>query len=424
MRNLLPILAFSGFAFLVSCGNEKEDPIKREQAEMKEQLDATSVGYYKALKVALRSTAAAPDDPEFAKARMTIMGFAGETFVTVQMAAHRPDSMKEDALRLLSNVKELDHAKDVLLKIDEDSLPTVTANLLVMLAGLSSTPKDDDVPPDLYKSGEHLFFAGAWYVSRRMPRPFALYELSRVKDDELKSVDLQLLAKLCRSMMYLEEKWNYMSEQSASEFIAITEKEKDYLLASPWPSIDTASSPSPEAAWHQLHGLGYLLRGVARLQMEEEVKHEEGYDDLEKFVAEAEAGGFDNELTWTAGTYVAVKKENKDKAIAYLGKLEKSKTLSQEEKDAAKEIREYMERRDAGKAMNKLNDKLAIARISYHYFAARISHSKQAKSVNKTEAGKKLARVTEEAQAFGDNIPSGADSLLEKSKEKVKGLFK
>lgn len=427
MNKALSRFLYFAFAFfLLACGT-KEDPIKREEALMNKRFDKRTVRLYRALKTALRSSAFDTKDPAFKNARMNLLSFAGRTFFMLEQSAAGKDSSSFSMLKMLGNIKDLYESTDVLLKTDEDSLPTVTANIIYLLDGLRTSPDKIEVPPYLLRSDEHVFFAGAWYLSRRVPRDFALYEISRAKDDELFDHNMKMVSKICRAMMYYEEDWNYLSERAATEYIDLQTREKNEFLQSPWPSIDSSMlNPTAEKAWHQWTGFGYVMRGTARLGMDDEDKKKAAIDDYEKFVEEAEAGGLDNELTWTVGAYVNISREHKDKAVAYLGKLETSGLLSPSEKAAATEIKQYLEKRENGKALNTITDKLAILRIASGYIAGHIAESKQVKSMEQSEAGRKLIGISKDAEALGSSIPTkaDADSLIEKSKEKIKGLFK
>ncbi|TND09238.1 MAG: hypothetical protein FD123_1641 [Bacteroidetes bacterium] len=405
-RSAFRILTFSLLLSALSC--ESEDPIKREQAEMQKRMEGTTTDFYKAFKVALRGTAATGQSESFHDARTALLALAGST--AMEMGEVKKDSSLTAVVSKLFTVAVgLKDAKKILLETDEDTLPTVAENILYVISAGKSSDLSQSGLPWLNENSEHLMLAALWYASAKAPKSFALYELSRTNDDQLGNTDLKLLAKMSRSVIYLREDWPYMSEKAADEYLAISEKEKDYIMQHPWPSLDTAANPSPEAAWHQWRGIGYLLRATARMKMED--KDKEADADLQMFLQEATAGGFDNELTWTVGAYLAVKKEDKEKAALYLGKLEKSSVLSENERKTASEIKGYMNNREPGKALNMISDKMAIAKISGHYISGRANQLGGLAKLEEMDWSKRLLKIVDEISGFVGKIPDASDDM-------------
>lgn len=407
------LLLFPVFVLLfLSCGKD-EDPMQREQKEMDKAMSGPVSDTYKAFKVALRGTATAGKDSLFDQARLNLLAATG--YVLVQSA--QPDSTRSlnDVIQLAKSAETIAETVPMLIKTDEDTLPTVLENIAWVM-----DPKNSgatwSVASLLNEDEEHLILAGAWIVSQRAPAGLCLYELSRVDDDSLRTPDLKLISKFARSILYYLNNWPYHGEQSADELVQLTEKEKDYLLKNPWPAVDAqGNAVTPEQAWHQLHGIAYLLRGLNREKMED--RKADALADMETFVSEAEAGGLDNEVTWSAGAYVAISKEDKDGALKYLDKLAASKILSKDELAAINSTRDYISKRDNKTAMTTFNDKIAIVKITATYVGKLLSQSKPIKDLNGSKSGKEFLRLTTISPG---NMLEGkslnSDSLIEKSK--------
>lgn len=399
-----------------SCGS-KENPYDREQKEIDKEISSSELQVYKSFKVALRGTAQAGKDPAFDEARMQVLSAMAYT-----LGGMSDSTSSANPMILIQTSSSLVSAVSLLSKTDEDSLPTILDNIFFVMKADSQTKT---VPLEWLpnESEEHGILSVIWLGTPSAPSSLTLYELSRTDESELRSVDVKIISKMTRSIFYMQHKWPYHSEKSADELISLVEKEKDYLLKNPWPMMDAnGNSVTPIQAWHQLYALSFAMRARARMEMEE--KDAETISDLESFVEEAEQGGFDNEAVWSAGAYVAIKKEDKEKSLLYLGKLEKSKTLSKDELDAVKDIKEYVEKKDNDEAMSAIKDKIAFVKIVSNYFGNIARNSKPIASLNSSEAGRQFLRIGD--ISFNDII-SGAsntlDSALNKTKSKLKDIF-
>ena len=405
---LLPVIVIL-FSY---CGKD-EDPFKREQEEMNKAMSGTIPDTYRAFKVALRGTATAGKDSLFDQARLNMLAATG--YVLVQST--QPDSTRSfnDVIRLAKSAETIAETVPMLIKTDEDTLPTVMENIAFVM-----DPKNPGTASAfsmiLNESEEHLILAGAWIVSQKAPAGLCLYEISRVNDDSLRTPDMKLISKFARSILYYLNEWPYHGEKAADEMIQLIEKEKPYLLEHPWPAVDAKGNlVSAEQSWHQLHGIAFLLRGLNRNKMEEH--KDDALSDMEEFVSEAEAGGLDNEVTWSVGAYVAISKEDNDKAIVYLDKLASSKMLSQDEITAVKSTRDYISKRDSKSAFTSFNDKIEIVKITATYVSKLLSQSKPIKDLNASKGGKEFLRLTTISPgSMLEGKTLNTDSLINQSK--------
>jgi uncharacterized protein YnzC (UPF0291/DUF896 family) len=415
MKRILLLPALLIGLLIASCHHE--DPFEKEQKEIDAATSSTELQAYKSFKVALRGTAVAGKDSAFDQARREVLAAMAYSFSAATDSTQHIDlgSAIKSSSSLLSSVS-------LLAKKDEDSLPTVLENIAYVMnadpAGKSSLANF------LNESEEHIVLSALWLGTPSAPAGISLYELQKVKDEELRSVDVQLIAKMTRSLLYFKNKWPYHAERSADELVTLTETEKDYLLKNPWPVVDAnGNAATPEQAWHQLHGLALLMRAMARLEMED--KDKEATDDLAAFVKDAEEGGFENEATWSIGVIVAIKKDDKTSALNYLAKLEKSKNLSSDELEAIAETKKYLEKKDIQSALAALKDKMAIISITTSYFGNILMHSKPVAQLQTSAGGKKFIAITD--LGFDDAVSATKnkmDSAVKKSKSIIDNILK
>ncbi|MDQ3112148.1 MAG: hypothetical protein M3R17_19870 [Bacteroidota bacterium] len=415
MKNILLPAIVIGLLF-ASCNHE--DPFEREQKEMDEALSSSQLQAYKSFKVAMRGTAATGQDSAFDQARREVL-----SAMAYSLAAATDSTTKIDLVSALRTSTTLLSSVALLAKKDEDSLATVLENFaFVMNSG--KTIANDPFAGFLNESEEHAVLGALWMGTPSAPGGLSLYEIQKVKDGELRSIDVQVIAKMARSMMYFQRKWPYHAERSADELVTLIEKEKDYFRKNPWPAVDANGDPvSVEQSWRQLHATSVLMRALARMQMEN--KDKEYMDDLSLFVAEAESGGFDDEAVWSIGALVAIKKDDKTMALKYLDKLEKSKNLSADELSAIAEIKKYLEEKENDEALSAMKDKIAFGRITASYFGKLLMNSKPVNELNKSEGGKRFLAITD--LSFGDAVSAAentVDSAVEGSKNVIKDLFK
>ncbi len=408
MKNILLLFAFViGFA---SCGT-KEDPFTREQKEIDEYLSSDGLNVYKAFKVSIRGTKAAGQDPEFDKARAQLFLLTGYLLQQATDTTH-----EVDAFEVYETVTEAKPAIDELIKKDEDSLPTVMENISFVVGPTSG---EDPLAGMFTESEEHLILSGLWFAGAHAHPDLALYELNRVQSADIRDPQFKCLAEMTRSLLYLTNNWPYHAEKSADDFLAVTESEKAALIASPWPMVDAnGNEVTPEQSWHQLRAIGYVLRGVAREKCEEDEKKEQGIEDFETFITEAEAGGLDHKVVDLVGLLVALEKKDADRANSYIVKLEARPDLTQEEKDLIAEIKPLVAEMKAEEAKDAIGENNLLPSFATNLFAEQFMNLQVVKDLKASEGGKKFIGITEiKAQEL---IPTDAIDSLKKDAE---GLF-
>jgi hypothetical protein len=249
-----------------------------------------------------------------------------------------------------------------------------------------------------------------------------MYELNRVHASDIRDPQFKCLAEMTRSLLYLTNKWPYHAEESADNFLKITESEKAALIASPWPMVDANGNPvSAEQSWHQLRAIGYVLRGVARHDCEEEEKKTQGIEDFETFISEAQAGGLDHKVVDLVGLMVALEKEDGAMATTYVEKLEARPDLTQDEKDLIAEIKPLVAELKAEEAQEAIGENNLLTRFMGNLFGEQFMNLKVVKDLQGSEAGKKFIGITEikaEELIPGsdaiDSLQKDAEGLIEK----------
>jgi len=422
MRFRYSVYIFVAITLLVSCSGESEEEArKKENEQIEEHLKSPKLQFYKAIKIALRSTANVGKDPELDKARATMLKLGGEAIST----AVTPDSARTiSPFELLAIAGELYEAKDILTKKDEDELPTILGNIYYVFSNMQSSEVPEIAGFKYDNNFEHVTLGLLWTASMKAPVELPLYELHKADESRITYYDLKLLTQLSKALSYSRNHFPWHALDKSDEYLKNLEASKSKIVESP-PFMVVEGEKNGEKTYYQLHVLGQVLKGLSESELE---KEDESVRDYEIALDDAEKGGMDNELTWLVGSYVDIKKEDKDKALANLAKLEKSSLMSKPEKEAITEIKSYLESRENGKALNKLNDKIAMGTIVFNLLKKEAEEAKQLEKLKQSKEGKhffELHSQLEQNSHYLDKVSSGlnTDSLGSKAKDLIKGLF-
>lgn len=402
---LLPLLSF------VACG-PKEDPLEREKKEMKESLESTEALIYRGLKITLRSLPANALDSSKKQQDATKIQALTLSLLSKALGMAGNDSAFS-VTEYIGLVKEVSSLKDQLGDTDEDRYPTI---LEIFLASGNAADKKEFAWYN--NSYEHLILAMAW-AGAKAPRAFRVYETSKIEPSAIGDPSVALMASFIRGSTFHLEKWDHSSEAEFTWYLDHLEKERRKITAFMLQQeLLKSEKKTEQQAYSELRAIGLGMRGIVRLQIE---KEDDAMDDLDGFISEARTAGIDNEALWAVGTYVSLKKERKDSALMYLGKLEKSSLLGGEEKEVVAEVKKYVEARESGKAMNKVFDKVFIAKVLSLEVKRRSAAVDWYGQISKSETGNKFLGFSDQLRAEYENIARHTDggSL----KEQAKGLL-
>jgi hypothetical protein len=224
----------------------------------------------------------------------------------------------------------------------------------------------------------------------------------------------------------MQNKWYYLSEEALTQGMDALDAGNLKFEFESFPSIfPEAKINDREAEIAQLHGLTCLLRGFVRTKMSDKKKKKLAVDDFELFIKDADKIGADNELVWLAGAYVNIKKEDNEKAITYLDKLQKSEQFSENEKQAIKNIKNYLVERESDKALNVIYDKIFIGKLVAAYLYNYSKNIEWSKAIENTESGKKLLEIPGfiDTQCKKMEKEMSVDGIKDKGEELLKKVF-
>ncbi|OEK09528.1 hypothetical protein A8C32_12530 [Flavivirga aquatica] len=164
--------------------------------------------------------------------------------------------------------------------------------------------------------------------------------------------------------------------------------------------------------------------------MERDIDEKRALEDFEIFLKDAKEIGLDNEIIWSIETYLYLKNEENEKAVASLSKLKTSKLLSSNEKEKIDESIEYLKNRKSGKVLNGIYDKYFLSKIATKYMFSILSQVDWKKvlkeqNVPHTEDMFKTIEVLKEfienlnKYSSTDNLKKTGESLWNKAKELV-----
>jgi len=432
-----PLLLSIVFIVLVltACFSDKENPLEKERREFNEQIaDNASLNLYRGIKISIRSltlnnelsnldsliTEASKSSNETENIRKYTLSLLGK--ILNNNDGETKISIK-DAFEIIKVYKQL---KKELKDVNEDDYPTI----LEILLYINNMQRSDF--QDLVKilgwnnAKEHLVLATVLNAAKPLPESFQLYELSKLHIPDLAPTEIKPVAALLKGLMFAKNTWYYLSEEALNQGIASLETEKIVFEYENYPALfENTKVDSYKAQIAQLHGVSCLFRGFVRTKMDDDNKHELAINDFELFLDDAKTIGLDNELVWFAGAYVYVSKEDAEKAIPYLEKLEKSEYMSDNERTAIKKVKLYVEDRETGKALNTIYDKLFIGKLVAKYLYNYFVQVDWYKVFSTSETGKQLMELPEVIGNEYNNIKNeiDTDNLEKKGKELINDIF-
>ena len=242
-----------------------------------------------------------------------------------------------------------------------------------------------------------------------------------------KSSEIKTLLQFVRGFLFFQKNFYYLSENEISRNISWLNENNNIDLPYTraffkWGNLNNQDTHIA------FHAINHLFRGFDRLMMEREIDEKRALQDFEKFLNDCNKIGLDNEVVWSVETYLYLKKEKNDKAIASLKKLKTSNLLSSSDKATIDESITYLENRKPESVLNGVYDKYFLSKIATKYMLSiltKIDWEKVLKEQNiqGTEQIFNTLRNFEDLIKKFENYPSTKDieektsNLWDKAKE-------
>lgn len=389
---------------LFSC--TREDPFEREKKEIQKFLNKKELLLYRGLKLSLRSL-----PPDFiqntrSSAEQTpIQKIAINALSRVLQLQSRPMALTDIKVFLT----ELKNLKKQLEVSDEDQFPPLI-NLL-----LPQNKNSDPFFTQIYNSDlEHMILGSAWMSVPPAPPAFSVYEFLKINTDKLDPIT-RAMSHFLKGIMLNKNSWNYSAEKEFDQYLHDLETNAKPFVDLLQMSKGFNEENNPEKLYSMAHAPGVFMRGFCRYQTG---RKQEAQKDFEIFVGDVEKSGIDNEAVWGMRAYIEIGKENKEESIKMLDKLYASDKLEPQAKEVIQQTKGFLQDRQNGKALNKITDKIFIAKIVSLYAFKQLNSVDWYAEFQKSEAGQKLTSLTTSIhEDYQQIMKYSPDSLKEKGKE-------
>lgn len=406
--------------------------IEKDRKEQKEILNGLFVTYWKGAKISIRSM---PIDKntktiDFNKikqqqAKDLNLGKHLSHIYDWEMILRDVDVEEGEiftAKEFMEFAKEVYTMANAIESLDEDTYPTFAE--IIHHSSRVLQDKPIQLPKNWNNSMDHWMFALVM-ESRFGFGSWKTYELEKVHPQDLITSDYRVVASLHKGIDHLRNKWYFLADESFSQAIAEANNPKITLQDYTKSLIVKAKSKtfSPEEQFKLItRASSYLLRGFSRHQADSDELNEKALEDIEAAITDFHSLGIENELVWIAESYVYIKNEDKEKAIASLTRLEASNYLTSRERKLLIQTKDKILNRNPDSALNILTDKVIIYKLGFSYTMSYVAEIQWMQLLEKTEQGKRiLKRFTELKQTF-EKAKGYLD--LDKLKEKGQTLFK
>lgn len=359
------------FLLIFGCSSvpTDEELLALDREKLTEHLDYDKITFYKFAKIAVRSSAVQdttkPEYQKFSKHLNSVLNSLSKVNIDSGQSIS-----PIDALLLYKDYRAV---KGFVKDTEEDIFPTLVEgfnhiygdkkNQLALLKGNAKTEAQNI---------EHAILSMVVLATRDMGQPFALYECSKTQPELLPNHETKTLLEFVRGFLFFSNNLFYLSEDGLTRNIKWLDKNENVPL--PYTKAFFGWRNLSDSQTHTaFHSLNYLFRGFDRLRMERKIDEERALDDFEKFLEDTKKLGLETELTLAVESYLYLKREDKEKAVAALTKLTKSPLLSNSEREALEKTISYVNNREADKALNGVYDKLFLSKIATKYMVSVLS---------------------------------------------------
>ncbi|WP_299335060.1 short-chain dehydrogenase [uncultured Psychroserpens sp.] len=421
----LPI--FSILLLVLSCNKDVTTDaalLEKDKKALVESLDSYKVSSYKFGKILIRASVEKDTiSPEF-KAFRTDLNRIFNTVMKYDL--NTPEELS--VLDYISIYRDYKKMEDFIMETDEDIFPTLTDAINIHYADSLQTNYTYLTGEDkLYTQNiEHAILSAIVVLSKDLGKEVSLYECSKTKPELLPDSEIKTLLQFFRGFLFFEKQLFYLSENELSRNIIWLENNRDIDLPYTramfqWGDLNNQSTHTA------FHGLNHLFRGFDRLMMERDIDQKRALEDFEQFLKDAEDIGIENEIIWSVETFLYLKNEENNKAIASLKKLKTSNLLSSKDKKSIDESIVYLKDRKAGEALNSYYDKYFLSKIATKYIFRLLSEIdwKTILEEQNVPHTNEIFKTIEKFKALMDNLETYTNSdVLEDAGENIKNKSK
>lgn len=370
MKKLILVLLLT---LTISCSdNDKTDKqlLENDKKELVENLDSYKVATYKFGKILIRASAEKNTiSPEFQSFKSDLDRVFNKV---VKYDLENPESLS--VLDYISIYRDYKKMEDFIMETDEDIFPTLIDAFNVTYGDSISRQREylKGEEKIYVQNIEHSVLSAIVILSKDLGKEVSLYECSKTNPELLPDSEIKTLLQYFRGFLFFEKGLYYLSEDEISRNIDWLNNNKKVDLPYTramfqWGNLDN------EQTHIGFHSLNHLFRGFDRLMMERKIDEKRALEDFEMFLKDAKEIGLDNEIVWSIETYLYLKNEDNEKAIAALTKLKTSKLLSSDDREKIDESIEYVKNRKPGEVLNSFYDKYFLSKIATKYMFSILS---------------------------------------------------
>ena len=343
--------------------------LKKDKEELDKNINSYKELFYRFAKIALRSSI--EKDTISAEFVAFKSGFGNLTNKLTEY-----ESKEELGARDFLNIyRDYRTMKKFVLATDEDIFPTLTDVFNTKDEGgqinkdyihLTGNEKIKT------QNGEHAVLSVFALFTKDLGTGIALYEASKTNPKLFPEGEERALLQFFRAFLFGTKGFYYLSEEELSQNIQWLDNNPNvnFKLTKTMLGWEKLSAEQTQLGFHSLN---HLFRGLDRVMMDTKADKQLGLQDFEVFLADAQKLGLNNELTWAVESYVYINQEEPEKAIASLTKLKTSNYLSSKEKRTIDEAIEYLGKRESGKMLNTVYDKVFLGKIVSTYIFNRLA---------------------------------------------------
>lgn len=344
--------------------------LEKDKRELKESLDSYKVTTYKFGKILIRASAEKDTvSAEFQSFKSDLDLIFNKV---VKYDLENPESLS--VLDYISIYRDYKNMEDFIMETDEDVFPTLIDAFNVIYGDSISKKRDYFKGEDkvYVQNIEHSVLSAIVILSKDLGKEVSLYECAKTNPELLPDSEIKTLLQFYRGFLFFEKGFYYLSEDEISRNIDWLNTNENVDLPFTrkffkWGNLDN------DKTHVAFHGINHLFRGFDRLMMDRDIDEKRALEDFEIFLQDANEIGLDNEMVWSIETYLYLKNEENEKAIASLTKLKTSDLLSSNDKARIDESIDYVKNRKPENVLNGFYDKFFLSKVATKYMFSILS---------------------------------------------------